>query len=192
MADSTLAQLRELDVGSWKDGRWTGERIPTFDEVLDLLPPGKTLWLEIKCGPEIVSRIKTILRARQFGPERIVVIAFDPRVVETSKRELPEVTANLLLSFVQDSIGGRWMPSAEEAAATALRAGADGVSFQNHAAVDADCVRAIRSQGLSPHVWTVNDVATARRFARQGICSITTNCPGALREGLRVSFAKSG
>jgi len=184
VADSTLAQLRELDAGGWKGPRWSGERIPTLDEVLDMLPPGKRLFLEIKSGPELVPRIKKIIRARQFAPERIVVISFDPGVVETAKRELPEIAANLLITFVLDSAAGRWTPSAGEAAAAALRVRADGVGFQNHAAADGDFVRTIQNHGLAAHVWTVNDVAGALRYARLGVCSITTDCPGPLREGM--------
>ena len=31
----SLAQLKELDAGSWKDKRYAGERIPTLVEVLE-------------------------------------------------------------------------------------------------------------------------------------------------------------
>ena len=35
--DMTLAELKQLDAGSWFDGAFTGERIPTLDETLSLI-----------------------------------------------------------------------------------------------------------------------------------------------------------
>lgn len=45
VAEMTLAQLRELDAGSWFDARFEGEKIPTIDEILKLIASdsGRTL-----------------------------------------------------------------------------------------------------------------------------------------------------
>lgn len=37
VADKTLAQIRQLDAGSWFDPQFTGEKVPTIDEVLALV-----------------------------------------------------------------------------------------------------------------------------------------------------------
>lgn len=37
-ADSTLAELRTLDAGTWKDAKWRGEKIPTLTEALAAIP----------------------------------------------------------------------------------------------------------------------------------------------------------
>jgi len=37
VADLTLAQIRELDAGSWFNSKFAGEKIPTIDEVLKLV-----------------------------------------------------------------------------------------------------------------------------------------------------------
>ncbi|MBN2310352.1 MAG: glycerophosphodiester phosphodiesterase, partial [Candidatus Hydrogenedentes bacterium] len=36
VSDMTLAELKELDAGSWKDPKYAGERLPTLAEALDL------------------------------------------------------------------------------------------------------------------------------------------------------------
>ncbi len=49
----TLAQIKELDAGSYVDPRFAGERIPTYEEVLDLVEEegsGVVLLLDIKEG----------------------------------------------------------------------------------------------------------------------------------------------
>ena len=61
VADSTLDQLKTLDVGSWKNQRFAGERIPTLGEVLSVVPSGKKILIEIKCGKEIVPELKSQL-----------------------------------------------------------------------------------------------------------------------------------
>lgn len=60
IARSTLAELRALDVGSWKHPRFANERIPLLEEVLATVPEGKRIFVEIKCGPEIIPHLKTV------------------------------------------------------------------------------------------------------------------------------------
>ncbi|WP_315853705.1 glycerophosphodiester phosphodiesterase family protein [Candidatus Laterigemmans baculatus] len=37
VADLTLAETRQLDAGSWFDPPFAGEKVPTFEEVLQLV-----------------------------------------------------------------------------------------------------------------------------------------------------------
>lgn len=49
VASLTLAQLKELDAGSWKDPKFAGERFPTLREALELSArEGVGLYIEIK------------------------------------------------------------------------------------------------------------------------------------------------
>ena len=41
----TLADLKKLDAGFWKDSRFKGEQIPTLKEALDIMP--YNIWLNI-------------------------------------------------------------------------------------------------------------------------------------------------
>src|SRR5262249_38764427 len=38
VARASVAELQQLDAGRWKDARFAGEKIPTLDEVLALVP----------------------------------------------------------------------------------------------------------------------------------------------------------
>ncbi len=53
VAESTLTELRELEYGKWKDAKFAGEPIPTFEEVLKVVPSGKLFVIELKVGPDI-------------------------------------------------------------------------------------------------------------------------------------------
>ena len=41
----TLDELKRLDAGGWKDDRFKGQRIPTFDEALAVMPDN--MWLNV-------------------------------------------------------------------------------------------------------------------------------------------------
>src|SRR5258706_6726864 len=55
--DFTLAKLRQLDAGKWKGPQFAGEKIPTLDEMLAHIPPGKRIIIHIKVGAEIVPEL---------------------------------------------------------------------------------------------------------------------------------------
>jgi len=62
VANTTLADVKQLDAGSWWDTRFTGERIPTLDETLDVVrnhgTAETTLILEMKTlDPGSVGKI---------------------------------------------------------------------------------------------------------------------------------------
>ncbi|MCA9017815.1 MAG: glycerophosphodiester phosphodiesterase, partial [Planctomycetaceae bacterium] len=52
--EQTLAELQTLDVGAWKNEKYKEERIPTLTQILKAIPAGKRLFIEIKCGPEVL------------------------------------------------------------------------------------------------------------------------------------------
>lgn len=48
VSDMTLEQLRQLDIGSRIGPQWRGERIPTFDEILELCKGRVGIYLDLK------------------------------------------------------------------------------------------------------------------------------------------------
>ena len=190
VADSTLADLRALDVGTWKDPRWAGQRIPTLAEVLATVLKARKVYIEIKCGPEIVGRLGPIIAAAGLADEQIVIIGFDADVIAQVRRAMPRLKALWLSGFEQDEQTGRWRPTPEEAIATLRRINAHGLSCAAHECVDRAFVRSIRGAGFEFHVWTVNEVEPARRFRSLGVGSITTDRPGWLRAELEKSAGR--
>lgn len=60
VCEESLTELRQIDVGRWKGSQWAGERIPTLAEVLETVPDGKRLFVEIKCRAEIVAALSRL------------------------------------------------------------------------------------------------------------------------------------
>jgi glycerophosphoryl diester phosphodiesterase len=188
VAKSTLAELRKLDVGKWKGAKWAGQRIATLQEVLAIVPAGKRLLIEIKCGPEIVPFLKKVLDASRLKRQQIIIISFNTKVIAQAKKQLPKHKAFWLTGFRKDKKTGSWTQSRKKVLDTLKEIHADGLDCQAvPAAVDRSFMSELQRRGLELHVWTVDDVKTARYFQQLGAASITTNRPAWLREQMTKS-----
>jgi glycerophosphoryl diester phosphodiesterase len=185
VAEQTLEELRQHDVGLWKGRQWIDTRIPTMAEVLATVPEDGRILIELKGDQRILEPLARILETQPIPFDRLTIICFKADAIAWCKQRLPAIDAYWLTDFDDDEDGG-WTPTLEEIIETATRIGADGVDVQARAdIVDADFVRALHAQRLDVHVWTVNDVGLARRMAYAGVDGITTDRPGWLRERLR-------
>ena len=185
VAESTLAELRTVDVGSWKNARFADERIPTLEEVLATVPDGKQIFVEIKCGPEILPVLSRQLAASKLKPEQITLICFDAAVVTEARKTMRQYRANWLTGYRQESETSPWTPSIEDVLKTLVRTKATGLGSQgNLKVIDAKFVEKVRRAGFGFHVWTVNDPEAARTFRSLGAESITTDRPAFIRKAL--------
>ncbi len=183
VAEKTLDELRKLDVGRWKGDRFAGEKIPTLAEMLATVPPGKRVYIEIKCGPEIVPELDRVLKASKLKPEQTPVISFHAKVIAAVKKARPDVPAYWIVSLKPKKKGEK-PPTAESLIARAKKLGADGLDLQAADVLDEAFARKVMAAGLRLDVWTVDDPAEARRLLRLGADGITTNRPAWLREQL--------
>lgn len=183
VADQTLAELRALDVGSWKGKAFAGERIPTLAELLATVPPGKRVFIEVKTGPEIVPELDRVLKASKLVPAQTPIIAFSAPVVAAVKKARPDLEAYWIVSL--SVVKGKSPPTAESLIEKARAAKADGLDLSASPALDAAFARKVRDAGLKLYVWTVNDLPTARRMVDVGVLGITTDRPAWLREQLQ-------
>src|SRR5688572_7332588 len=91
VVDQAFQELRRLDVDAWKGKNLAGERIPTLEEMLVTVPPAKRVFIEVKCGPEIVPELDRVLRASRLKSEQTAVISFYPDVVAAVKNARPDL-----------------------------------------------------------------------------------------------------
>lgn len=186
VAGRTAAGLARLDAGSWKARRWRGECIPTLAQVLDTVPAGKRLFIEIKSGPETVAPLVPVVRHSPLGTRGAVIIGFDLRVMALAKRTMPRVPVYWGLESIPAGVGRRgWPLTTKEIIRLARAARLDGVDVDSRGPIDGRFVRELRGAGLEVFVWTVNSARVARRLARAGVAGITTDRPGWLRKALR-------
>jgi len=109
-ADFTLSEIKSLDAGSWFDATFTGERILTFDEAIDIIGTAAGLYPELKTpalyrgrNVDIVAVFADAVKRRglammlQDGKPRLVVQSFDEQAVRDLARALPQVPRTFLI-----------------------------------------------------------------------------------------------
>lgn len=181
VVDQTLAELRKLDVGSWKDVRYAGERIATLAEALAAIPAGKRAFIEVKCGPEIVPELKRVVEAAKLKPEQTAVISFHAAVIADTKKSLPKLAAYWLCDPKPDK-EPVW--TADGLLAKAKSVQSDGLDLSVQPIVTAEFIARMKGEGLPVYVWTVDKVDVAKAMVAAGVVGITTNRPAWLREQL--------
>ena len=181
VSKSTLAELRKLDVGVYRGKDFKGSVIPTIAEVFSTIPKKKKIYIEIKCGIEIIPILLEEIKKSGLKPKQIVIICFNKKVIQELKVKTPKYKAFWLSSFKTDK-SGKTIPSLETVLKTLKQVKADGVS--SNRSITESFVKGIKKHGYEWHVWTVDDLKTAKRCKKWGARSITTNVPGYIRKNL--------
>jgi len=175
-------ELRRLDVGSFKAEEFAGEPVPYLADIIETIPPGRKLYVEIKCGKEILPFLEKLI-VDGGNMSQIVIIGFDLDTV-TMSRKLIDVPTYWLKGTAKDKETEEWIPHDPQLIQIAEDNGLDGMDV-HYAGVTKQFADSARSSGQKLYVWTVDDPAEAARLAKLGVAGITTNRPGWLREQLR-------
>ena len=182
VAETTSEELRKLDVGSFKSEEYAGEQIPFLADIVKTIPPGRKLYVEIKCGQEILPYLQKLL-AQSGKMSRIVIIGFDLETVTLSK-ELIDVPTYWLKGTEKTKDTEQWIPHDPQLIQTVKNKGLDGLDV-HYAGVDKEFIDAVKASGQKLYVWTVDDPEEAIRLIKLGVNGITTNRPAWLREQLK-------
>lgn len=174
--EHTLAELKTLDAGSWFSPAFAGERIPSFDEVLDRVGRQVALQVEIKGATEGVTEA-TIAALRSRGLlDTAMITSFLLHRLPLARSLAPKAEIGALVwGRTRDS--ERRPMSPEECVAATRSAQAD-VMLLWHECVGAEMMAAARSAGLQ--VGVAGGTATEadmRRVAALGVVRMTTNFP---------------
>jgi len=183
VAERTLRELQSCDVGQWKGREWTGETIASLGQVVETIPAGRRLFVEIKSGPQTIEAIDRDLALVKDRPEAVVLLCFDVNVLAAARRQFPQHP--LLFGVEQKrSNDGDWQPGLDEIIDTATQNAATGVDLSWTPAVDGRAISRLKQAGLLTAVWTVNDPSEAHRVRDAGIQSITTDHPAVIRRAM--------
>ncbi|MCK4345821.1 MAG: glycerophosphodiester phosphodiesterase [Bacteroidales bacterium] len=161
-------ELRKMDVGGFKGSDFIGEKIPFLEEVIETIPAGKKLFIEIKCGTEVLPFFKDLVD-KSGKISQLVIIGFDFEVVEKAKNLIPSVPAYWLHYNVMGEYDKKWIEKAKQA-------GLDGLNFR-FTGITSGYAKAVHKAGLKIFTWTVDDPKEAKRLIELGIDGITTNRP---------------
>jgi glycerophosphoryl diester phosphodiesterase len=184
VAEQTLEELRALDAGAWKAPKWAGEKVPTLAEALATIPEGKRMFVEIKCGPEVLPELARVIAASGKGARQIPIIGFNLETMRLAKALLPAHEVSWLASHKKGKDGN--FPTPEELIVQAQGAGLDGLDLDFRFPIDAAFAAQVKAAGLKLYAWTVDDATAAKSLVAVGVEGITTNRPAWLREQMNA------
>jgi glycerophosphoryl diester phosphodiesterase len=118
--DFTLAEIKRLDAGRWFDPKFAGQRVPTFQEMIDLVRGKAGIYPELKSPPLYTRRgidmakifVEAIKKNRLDTPESlkttpVIIQSFDEATVRRVAKELPAIPRVFLTSKDEDVTDAR-------------------------------------------------------------------------------------
>jgi glycerophosphoryl diester phosphodiesterase len=181
VSDLTVAELRSFDAGSHFGPEFAGARIPTLDEVLDLVGDRCRVNIEIKTfdfrGGAEVDAVADTIAARGLY-EQVIVSSFNPISLIKMRHVDEQVALGLLYhDEVPPYLLNVWLGPIVHPEAL----------HPHFTLIDEAFMKRARALGKAVNTWTVNDVEEARRLKSLGVDIIITDDPGILMAGLAVS-----
>ncbi len=177
VARATLAEVRNMDAGSWFDTRHSGERIPTLEEVFAVVPSTMGINVELKAdrggrrGAELAERTcRIIIRSHREGS--VLVTSFHHTLIALVKKRFPGITAGILLHPLRQS--------ARSPVRTARSIGAEYIVFGSRTLTKRLTEQA-HTAGLRVAEYTVNTEFRLKRARRYGVDAVITNRPGVMK-----------
>lgn len=175
----TLAQLREMDFGSWFGPEFAGARIVTLDEQLSCYraaDPTVQFYIETKTQPDQGTAMETtlvdVLRSHGLIPTGepdvrrapVIVQSFDASSLATVHSMAPSLPTAQLLAASTPEIDAGQLPDVDVLApSVAVLASHPDLIGNAHAA------------GMEVHTWTVDDPALMGSLVDQGVDGFFTN-----------------
>lgn len=189
VSETTSEELRKLDVGSPKDPKYAGEKIPFLHELMETVPAGKQILIEIKCGKEVLPALKDTLTS-SGKMAQVVIVGFGLDTIVAAKQMMPVLPVWWLRSTATDKSTNTKLPHDLAWIDIVKASGLDGLSV-DHAGCTPEFAKAIKAAGQRLSVWTIDDPAEARRFRDMGMDVISTNRPDLIRKAFEEGPAQS-
>jgi glycerophosphoryl diester phosphodiesterase len=159
--DFTVAEIKRLDAGKWFKPEYAGQRVPTFQEMIELVRsrPGTGIYPELK-SPELytsrnIDQVKLFVeQVKKNGLEKpeslkvmpVIIQSFDEEAIRRVARELPTIPRVFLTSRDED---------VTEARLKELKTFATGIAPEKKlVAAHPEMVKLAHDLGLTVTCWT--------------------------------------
>ena len=166
--DFTLAEIKQLDAGSWFAPEYAGERIPTLAEVLETVNGRILINVEIKSEAVehgIVPRVAALIAEHEMIDE-VVVSSFSPEALRQMKTIDPAVITATL--YNKDLHTGR------DPLEIVQEVGSRGFNISSKR-VTPEMVDRCHKHGIPVAVYTVNETAELLRLMEMGVDAVFTD-----------------
>ncbi len=185
VAEKTLADLRQLDAGSWFGPGFAATRIPTLDEVFEAIGGRLLVNIELKefsltdraARQRLAQGVwECIRRHRMEG--RVLISSFNPLALRAMRHVAPQIPIGYL--YAPDLP----LPLAKGWLARPL-IGRHEARHPHFSMVDEAYMRWARRRGYRVNVWTVNETSDVQRMCALGVDMIISDRPDAVRDAMK-------
>ncbi|MBT5048605.1 MAG: glycerophosphodiester phosphodiesterase [Rhodospirillaceae bacterium] len=171
--DQPYPALAQLNAGSWFSKEFDGERLPTLAAAASLILDRRmALNLEIKPSPgqdrRTAERAIAVLTACWPSHGRLVLSSFSVEALEIARDLAPHWPRGL----ITDAPPANWREMLSSLDCASLHCAASSVT--------PSLVEEIHQEGYRLVVWTVNNVAKARKLLALGVDGIITDDPATM------------
>ncbi|MBM7647419.1 glycerophosphoryl diester phosphodiesterase [Bacillus ectoiniformans] len=171
--DLTFDQIRELDAGSFKGEEFKGEKVPTFEEVLDTYHGKIGILIELKSPelyPGMEEQVAEELKERKLDQpqnEKTILQSFNFESMKKMDELLPKVPIGVLTSSKLDTTP------------EALKEFAQYADYFNpsYSLVTEDLVDQVHAEGMQISSWTVRSPETAEFLLKMNVDAIISDYP---------------
>ena len=184
----TLAELKKLNAAAkFGNGAWPEQRIPTLDELLNLVKGKAGIQIEIKTSagnaryPGIEKKVADLLNSKGMT-DKAIVISFDFPTLKDIKATDPRIQTGALVNT--QWMSARMTKSPEQVLDEVTQATGADYFMPTAGSVSEALVKAAHAKGLKMGAWTVDATSDMRRLAEFGVDAITSNKPDELKRTL--------
>jgi len=167
--EMTWAEIQQLDAGSWYGAQFAGERVPSFEEVLDYFKDKPAfLFPEIEYHPSywnIAAKAADMIHAKQMDHQVSIGCFTKEATVQALRR-------NPYIKGVMTSSSGS--PDIASLITTAKASGISQLAVI-YTSIDTTMVSAIHAAGLEISAWTPDATADIQSMIDLGVDGITSN-----------------
>ncbi len=156
--------------------------MPFVEEVLATIPLNRMLFIEIKCGPDVLPPLKKAID-ESGKAKNCSIIGFGLDTMAAARKTFPDMPVYYLRSRPKDPATNTAKPYSASLIRDVEERDLSGLNLHYDGITEA-YVRKVKDAGLKIYAWTVDNMNEAIRLQRIGVHGITTNKPREVGEAL--------
>lgn len=179
VVDLTLKEIKELEVGSWFDESFRGEKIPTLEEVIDEAKGAIKLNIELKPSgdeKELALRVLEIVYEKRME-HQVIISSLNKEALAHVSDETDEIDVGYIIPVAI----GKFEPE-------------ENIDFYSleMSFVTKPLVEKLKNQEKELHVWTVNSEEDIKKMQALQVDSIITDDPMLAKQILSTNIIEKG
>jgi len=180
--NTSSTELKNVNISNKIICKHNSDKIPFLDEVIETIPNGKKLFIDIKVKNEIVSYLKDILIKYDYK-NKIVLISCFTKVLKILKNELMGIETYLIVEKKWSNFNF----DANSLLNFCKQNNLSGVDLKDTQYINQEFVNIFKNNNINIYIWTVNDTKRVKELYNFGVNGVTSDKAGFIKEKLNIN-----